>query len=41
VSEVSVILALLFLGIAVVIGYWLERRRAGVPGKEVVEAKLP
>lgn len=37
----SVLLALLFLGIAVAIGYWLEKRRAGVPREEVLEAKFP
>jgi glycine cleavage system H protein len=41
VSQVSVLLVLLFLGIALGIGYWLERRRAGVPREEVFEAKLP
>jgi glycine cleavage system H protein len=41
VSEVSIILAILFLGIALGIGFWLERRRAKAPRKEVKRAKLP
>ena len=37
----SVILALLFVGVAIGIGVWLERKRVRAPQKEAVEAKLP
>ena len=37
----SVILALLFLGIAIGVGAWLQRRRAAVPQEERLKAKLP
>jgi len=37
----SVILALLFAGIAIGTGVWLQRRRAGVPKEEALKAKLP
>lgn len=37
----SVILALLFVGIAVGAGLWLEKRRARVPQAEGIAAKLP
>jgi len=37
----SVILALVFAGIAIGIGVWLQRRRAGVPRKVTLKAKLP
>ena len=37
----SVILALLFVGAAIGIGIWLERRRATVPEKEALKAKVP
>ncbi len=36
----SVILALLFVGIAIGIGTWLERKHAAVPQKEAHKAKL-
>jgi glycine cleavage system H protein len=37
----SVIFALLFVAIAFGVGYWLQRRRAGVAPERVVQAKLP
>lgn len=37
----SVILALLFVGIAIGIGLWLERRRARIPQEEMAKIKLP
>jgi glycine cleavage system H protein len=36
----SVILALLFVGIAIGIGTWLERKHAKIPQKETLKAKL-
>ena len=37
----SVILAPLFVGIAIGIGYWLQRKRARVPQEEALKAKPP
>lgn len=37
----SVILALLFLGIAIAVGAWLQSRRAKVPQAQVAKAKPP
>lgn len=37
----SVLLALLFLGIAMGMGYWFQRRRAMVPQQNIRKAKLP
>ncbi len=36
----SVLLAPIFLGIAIAFGYWFERRRARVPREEVLKGKL-
>jgi hypothetical protein len=41
VRKISVMLALLFVGIAAGIAHRLARRRARVPQQEVVMAKLP
>lgn len=37
----SAILILLFVGIAIGVGYWLQRRRAKVPQEELVKTKSP
>jgi len=41
VRKMSVILILLFVGIAIGIGAWLQSRRAKVPQEEVFKAKVP
>jgi hypothetical protein len=40
-TNISAILAVLFVGNTIGIGYWIERRRPRVLPEEVVKAKLP